>query len=533
MTIAAPALALNDTQNCTHINLTHMPGKFILLLTLLLTNILTTATAQDTLLPVSYHGQLDSLQSTTLTQKRYFQVFTPPGYVPGSNEKYDVLYVLDGGNWNIGLILPMQRFIQANGQMPPTLVVSVMGIDRNVELTPTHVSTYNAPTGGADKFLGYIKDELIPYIDQHYPSNGDNTIWGHSLGGLFVVYAMLKAPDAFKSYIAVDPSLWWDNHYVPKLAGAALPALANKKLTLFIGGRQGPPLQDMGIDTMETILRKQAPPGLTWTMVPYADETHSSVRFKTTFDGLHFTYAGTMDYFELIPMGGIMAKDKPITIRYDNDTARVYYTLDGSVPTESSAKAEHKITLTAPATVIYKKFTNRSRYDKTFTASFKAGETLKPASMPKQVVAGGFNYSYYEADSIQLRDLKKLTPVKTGIADSTFDVTKLPRNKDYALLITGWIQAREDGYYTFYFRNQKGAKLYLGDQLLVQYDETNPSPVLTYIVPLAKGFYPFREEYVNKWTFRIEQPYTAYYITPGSARPNNPSPIPVAVEYHR
>jgi predicted alpha/beta superfamily hydrolase len=509
-----------------------MPGKFALLFVFLITNRMIAATAQDTLLPVSYHGQLDSLQSNSLNQKRYFQVFAPPGFQPGSNEKYDVLYVLDGGNWNIGVILPMQRFIHVNDHMPPTLVVSVMGIDRNVELTPTHLSTWDAPTGGADKFLGYIKDELIPYINQHYPSNGENTIWGHSLGGMFVLYALLKTPDAFKSYIAVDPSLWWDDHYVPKMAGAILPSLAGKKATVFIAGRQGPPFHDMGIDTMETILKKLAPPGLDWTVVPYAGETHSSVRFKATYDGLHFTYEGLTDRIEFNPMSGVVRKDKPITIWYDDDPSRTYYTIDGSIPTESSAKVDRKVTLNGPATVTYKLFTNRSRYDKTVTGSFKAGETLKPVSAPKRALPAGFNYAYYEADSSRLQDLRKLTPVKTGIADSTLNVKKLPRNKDYALLLTGWLQAREDGYYTFYFRNQKGAKLYIGDRLLIQYNETMQARAVSYIVPLAKGFYPFRVEYVGKKADPIESPFFPYYITPERATTNDPNPIPVDLEYH-
>ena len=122
--------------------------------------------------------------------------------------------------------------------------------------------------------------------------------------------------------------------------------------------------------------------------------------------------------------------------------------------------------------------------------------------MLKRALPAGFNYAYYEDDSTRLLDLRRLTPVKAGITDSTFDVTKLPRNKDYALLVTGWLQAKEDGYYTFYFRNKKDARLFIGDQLLVQYDENLP-------------------------------PYLPYYIPPGSAKPDDPSPIPVAVEYHR
>jgi predicted alpha/beta superfamily hydrolase len=510
-----------------------MPAKFSLVVLLVLSNLTNVACAQDTLLPAPYHGRLDSLQSATLSQRRYFQVFTPPSYEPGSSKRYDVLYVLDGGNWNIGLIASIQRFIQAEGHMPPTLIVSIMGIDRNVELTPTHLSSWQAPTGGADKFLGYIKDELIPYINQHYPSNGDNTIWGHSLGGMFVVYALLKAPDAFKSYIAADPSLWWDDHYVPKLVSAALPALGDRKVTLFIAGRQGSALHEMGIDTMETILRKMAPPGLAWSVAVYPGETHSSIRFKATYDGLRFTYAGLTEHIQFDPMRGIVAKDKPITLWYDDDTAGVHYSVDGSEPTASSAKADRKVTLNAAAVVTYKRLTNRSRYDKTFTGVFKAGMTLQPAAAPKRAVPGGFNYSYYEGDSAQLRNLNKPVPVKTGVADSNFDVKTLPLDRHYTLVVSGWLQTSEDGYYTFYFANQKGAKMYVGDQLLIQYTEQTGTPYISYIVPLGKGFYPIQIEYANNKEQPLGMPYLPFYITPQSSSSNDAKPIPSGVEYHR
>src|SRR5688500_7032592 len=198
--------------------------QFLLLLLILTTGSL--VNAQDTVRNVSYHGKLDSINSSILNQKRLIQVFTPPSYKPGSADKYDVLYVLDGGNWNTGLIARTQQFVEGEGLMPPTIIVSVLGIDRSKDLTPTRLAGWKT-SGGADKFLGFIKNELIPYVNQTYPSNGDNTLWGHSLGGMFVMYAMLKEPTTFKSYIAVDPSMWWDKCYIPKMAAKELPALAD------------------------------------------------------------------------------------------------------------------------------------------------------------------------------------------------------------------------------------------------------------------------------------------------------------------
>ena len=488
------------------------------------------ARAQDTVLTVAYKGKLDSLNSGILKQKRFIQVFTPAGYKTGSTEKYDVLYVLDGGNWNTGLIRETQRFLEGEAYMPPTIIVSVMGIDRNIELTPTHLKSWQAPTGGADNFLGFIKNELIPYVNKTYPSNGVNTLWGHSLGGMFVMYAMLNEPATFKSYIAVDPSLWWDDCYVPKMAAGKLPALAGLNTTLFISGREGPDFHGMRIDTMETILKKMAPVNLKWKLLAYPDETHSSVRLKSIYDGLKFTYTGYTDAIEFHPMNGVVVKDKPIKIWYFDDTTKVRYTLDGTAPTILSTKVEHEVTLAAPATVTYKRFTNRSSYDKTATGNFTTEKIPNPVAKQKDSKPGGFSYAYYEGDWDKWPDVKNLKPVKTGITNSDFDPDKLPRKNNFALVIDGLLETKEDGYYMFLMNADKDSKLYLGNRLLIQWNGNYKRRTNSYILPLKKGFYPFRIEYLNKnEDFKLK--FT--YLTPGIMNTKDPIPIPVEVQYSK
>ena len=486
--------------------------------------------AQDTVLTVTYKGKLDSINSGILKQKRFIQVFTPPGYKAGSAEKYDVLYVLDGGNWNTGLIRETQHFLEGEAYMPPTIIVSVMGIDRNIELTPTHLKSWQAPTGGADNFLGFIKNELIPYVNKSYPSNGVNTLWGHSLGGMFVVYTLLNEPATFKSYIAVDPSLWWDDCYVPKMAAGKLPALAGLSATLFISGREGPDFHGMRIDTMETILKKMAPANLKWKVLAYPDETHSSVRLKSIYDGLKFTYTGYTDAIEFHPMNGIVLKDKPIKIWYFDDTTKVRYTLDGTAPTTWSAKVQPEVTLTGPATVTYKRFTNRSTYDKTATGNFITEKILSPVSTPKNSKPGGFNYAYYEGDWDKWPDVKNLKPAKTGVINSDFDPGKLPRKNNFALVIDGLLEAKEEGYYMFLLNADKDSKLYLGNRLLIQWDGNYKRRTYSYILPLKKGFYPYRIEYLHKnEDFKLK--FT--YLTPGIMNTKDPIPIPLEVQYSK
>lgn len=510
-----------------------MKSKFYLFLMLpiiVISSLVNPAKAQDTVITKVYHGKLDSVNSDILKQKRLIQVFTPPGYKPGSTDKYDVLYVLDGGNWNAGLVMDLESLLQGEAYMPTTIVVSVLNIDRNKDLTPTHVNE-NSTSGGADQFLGFLKKELIPYIDKTYPSNGNNILWGHSFGGLFVMYALLNEPKAFNSYIAVDPSFWWDKQYLPKIAGNKLPALADVKASLFIGGRAGDDGKGMKIDTMDAILKKMAPAGLNWRISMYPDETHGSVRLKTTYDGLKFIYSGYGTKGPTIhPTNGILLKNKPIKMWFFGDSSKVRYTTDGTEPTLASAAIKKEFTLSAPGKLIAKRFSNNGRYDISSVGEFKEGTYLPALSKVKNIIPGGFNYTYYEGKWDKVPDFSKLKPVKTGLTDTSFRFSKLPSKNNFALLIDGWIQIKEEGYYLFGLASDDGSKLYINNRLLIDHDGLHDNnSAKSYILPLQKGFYPIRVEYFQK---DGDYDLQLLYLTPGISDIKKIVPIPFELQYH-
>lgn len=500
---------------------------FSIIILAIIVSLANIANAQDTVRRVIDIGKLDSVNSTILNEKRLIQVFIPANYKPGSTDKYDVLYVLDGGNWNTGLIAKVQHFLEGESYMPPTIIVSILGIDRNKDLTPTRINYWNT-SGGADKFLHFIKDELIPYIDRTYPSNGDNTLWGHSLGGLFVLNALLNEPKTFKSYIAVDPSVWWDNCYVPKIAHDKLHALSGSNITLFISGREGQEGKSMKIDSMTAVLKKIAPAGLNWKTVLYPDETHSSVRLKSIYDGLKFCYGWNNGAIEFHPRSGVIMKDKPVKVWYFSDTANTHYTLDGSEPTMLSPNVKPEISLADATRLTVKQFSNRARYDKIKTGEFVTGKPLRPVSKQKNARPGGFHYAYYEGKWDSSEDLKGLTPQKTGTIDSSFDADKFPLKNNFALVIDGLLETKEDGYYIFILDADKNSKLYLNNQLLIKWEGSYTDRTYTYILPLEKGFYPFRLEYLHKnEDFKLK----LSYLTPSRLNTKEPVPIPYNVQY--
>jgi len=475
-------------------------------------------------------GKRDSIKSAILNEKRVIQVVLPSKYKPGSADKYDVLYVLDG-DWNTQLAKDMQNFIEGEAYMPPTIIVGVLNVDRDRDLTPTHVAD-NKTSGGADKFLAFLKNELIPYVNNAYPSNGDNTIFGHSFGGLFVMYALLKEPQVFSSYIAADPSFWWDKNYMNKVAADKLPGLANLNKTLYISGREGDAYKGMGIVGMDSILKVKAPAGLTWKAQAYPDETHGSVRLKSMYDGLKFTYNGfTTKGPEFHPMSGTVLKDKPVKIWLFSDPSKSRYTIDGTEPTQSSAKMQAEITLSAPAKLSVKQFANKDKFSKTSTGYFQTGTPWPALAKVKKIKPGGFHYAYYEGEWDKLPDFNKLKPVQSGTTDKNFDINKFPRQNNFALLIDGWMEVKEDGYYIFGLSSDDGSKFYLDNQLLLDNDGLHDSGSFkSYILPLQTGFYPFRLEYFQKDGGRDLK---LVYLTPSIIDSKNPIPIPLELQYSR
>src|SRR2546430_9234669 len=81
------------------------------------------------------------------------------------------------------------------------------------DLTVTGVQTCALPIYGA-KFLNFLKTELIPFMETNYRGDPARRILGgHSLGGLFTLYAMFSDPSLFWGYLAGSPAIPWDNNF--------------------------------------------------------------------------------------------------------------------------------------------------------------------------------------------------------------------------------------------------------------------------------------------------------------------------------
>jgi predicted alpha/beta superfamily hydrolase len=75
--------------------------------------------------------------------------------------------------------------------------------------------------GGSEAFFRFLTEELRPAIAGAYPVDADDqTLYGHSLGGLFALEVLFRHPGAFRSFVASSPSIWWNSRAVLELEEA-------------------------------------------------------------------------------------------------------------------------------------------------------------------------------------------------------------------------------------------------------------------------------------------------------------------------
>jgi predicted alpha/beta superfamily hydrolase len=447
----------------------------------------------------------DSIPSSVLHQQRAIEVYLPEEskstqQPPG---RFETLYVLDG-DWNTKLVLEVLDFMRQLRLMPPIIVVSVpnyidaQGVNsRDRDLTPSAVDD-EPRSGGAAQFLAFLKTELIPYVEQHYPASGTRLIHGHSYGGLFLMYVLENEPQLFDGYLVLDPAMRWDQTSFKAALRDRLTSIPAHGKALYIAGRAGVGAKDMGLDDLEPILRAGLPPALHWRMKLYEHETHDSLKLKATYDALRFAYAGYTEHpLEIAPADGIVLKGRPVHLFLPGDPFSIHYTTDGSEPTAGSP--EYKggpITVSDPGTVRVRLLSTRGVFDRDIPVRLRLGAALAPASGHRPGGGGtDWRYALFQEQSwpsLETRALPK--PLREGTTSKDLAL-KDPGRERVAGRIARNLVIPADGYFVFAVRADQ-ARLRLGNTLLISKDATDEQGVRSFIVPLEQGTYQLSFDFV-------------------------------------
>lgn len=226
-------------------------------------------------------GETFTIDSKILGETRRINVYLPPGYAEAAAARFPVLYMPDGGLAEDFLhVAGLVQISVTNGTLRPFLLVGIENTERRRDMTgPTRSEEDKkiAPrVGGSEAFRRFLREELMPQVKSRYRTTQETAIVGESLAGLFVVETFLLEPGIFDTYIAIDPSLWWNQRALLNGAAERLRARPGLKKTLWLASSDEKEIAE-DAQCFAEILSKSAPPGLHWHYERMPEEKHSTI----------------------------------------------------------------------------------------------------------------------------------------------------------------------------------------------------------------------------------------------------------------
>jgi hypothetical protein len=268
-------------------------------------------------------GFVDSLYSRTLGEYRKLWIHVPMQGGSGAdrNGRFPVMYLLDGDEHFLSVTGMVQQLSEVNNNTicPDMVIVAILNTDRVRDFTPSRTGA-NAyftadqvrQSGGSEHFSTFLQNELIPYIERRYPVTSYRTLIGHSFAGLFVMNTLVHHPDLFTSYVAIDPSVWWDDQRVLREAETAFHKpdhLASKSLYFTVAHTMPKAMDTTSVQRDTTgatshiranlqfghFLSSLADSGWRRKWKYYDEDNHGSVPLISEYDALHYIF----DFYKL------------------------------------------------------------------------------------------------------------------------------------------------------------------------------------------------------------------------------------------
>lgn len=223
-----------------------------------------------------------TLKSGILHETREVVITLPVNYSP-QTKKYPVLYMLDAGSLQ-GNSADALEVLAANGYAPEAIVVGIPNPDmetRQRDLTPpymlTDIDDSTSAAGSGDKFLEFIREELIPFIDSHYAASGYRLLSGNSRGGLLVLHSLMSQPDLFQARFCFSTPFWrQDEIILQKFDDFVSQTDSLHTFLFFSAGENETDNIKRGYNSLVERLERKAPVGMEWSRQITRNADHQS-----------------------------------------------------------------------------------------------------------------------------------------------------------------------------------------------------------------------------------------------------------------
>ena len=232
------------------------------------------------------------IESELLDQTRNILIYLPQNY-GNTNKIYPVLYVIDGQRYFLHGVT-FQKTLAFVGKSPEFIVVGIETDNRKRR----QLLGYQSP-----KFLSFIKNELIPYIDEKYRTSTERILFGWEMAGGFATQVMAET-NLFSAYLIASPT-HISKQRIEAMASKLKAYKINTPYLFFTQAKD-----ESFADDFNTLLTDTAPTELNWKYTLLVHDDHHTTPYQTIYQGLREVFSDypPIKFYELkdfVKFGGM------------------------------------------------------------------------------------------------------------------------------------------------------------------------------------------------------------------------------------
>ena len=236
-----------------------------------------------------YSQYTHTFKSAVLNEELIVTVQLPKSYQADLDKVYPVIYRLDGAG-NIPLASAVIERLQNDNRAPEVIIVAIENTNRLRDMYPTVNKEPQGPVGeggGADTFLAFFEQELIPLVNKNYRTHDYKVISGASAGGVFALYALQAKPELFQAHIAYSPAVWWNYGAMVKSTKSFITKTKELNNYVYINIGEEAGIMRERYDELQQSLQSHKVPGLRFSSDAFDGISHNLTAAAGVFNAYY------------------------------------------------------------------------------------------------------------------------------------------------------------------------------------------------------------------------------------------------------
>ncbi|WP_034057198.1 alpha/beta hydrolase-fold protein [Lacinutrix jangbogonensis] len=237
---------------------------------------LTTNIKAQTISSKNTLGTNFTIKSEILKEDRQIQICVPESYEE-TDKKFPVLYILDGQRlfpFGVSLLKSFTQFRQT----PEFIIVGI---------TNKYPNRFGHFIDDEKKFLHFIEQEVIPFVDTSFRTSKERILFGWEYGGSFVIQTMMDRPNLFDAYLVASPFPL--THKITEIDNF-LSEKSSFDKTLYFSVSPNENQVNIGTEKLDSILKLKAHKTFNWSYKKLINEEHRSTPYSTLYSGIKHFY---------------------------------------------------------------------------------------------------------------------------------------------------------------------------------------------------------------------------------------------------